>query len=68
MNKRKFIAAVASLSILCMTAIGTEAVWAKNDGEEKFNPQPVNSEWKQKDMKGTYAYFVNGKEVLSVIG
>lgn len=66
MNKRKFIAAVASLSILCMTAIGTEAVWAKNDGEEKFNPQPVNSEWKQKDMKGTYAYFVNGKDWVGI--
>ena len=66
MNRKKFIAVVASLSVFCMTAVGSGAVWAKNSGSDKFDPQPVSSDWEQKDMKGTYAYFVSGKDWVGV--
>lgn len=66
MNKKKLIAVAASLSVFCMTVAGAGIVWAKDGGSEKFDPQPVNSDWKQMDMKGTYAYFVSGKDWVGV--
>lgn len=66
MNRKKLIAVVASLSVFCVTAAGTGAAWAKNGGSEKFDPQPVSSDWEQRDMKGTYAYFVSGKDWVGV--
>ena len=59
MNRKRFITIVASLSVFCMSVAGTGAVWATDSGSEKFDPQPVSSDWEQKDMKGTYAYFVS---------
>lgn len=66
MNRKKLIAVVASLSVFCVTVAGTGAVWAKNGGSEKFDPQPVSSDWEQRDMKETYAYFVSGKDWVGV--
>ena len=66
MNRKRFITIVASLSVFCMSVAGTGAVWATDSGSEKFDPQPVSSDWEQKDMKGTYAYFVSGKDWVGV--
>lgn len=66
MNRKRFITVVASLSVFCMSMTGMNAVWARDGGSEKFDPQPVSSDWEQKDMKGTYAYFVSGKDWVGV--
>lgn len=45
MNRKRFITIVASLSVFCMSVAGTGAVWATDSGSEKFDPQPVSSDW-----------------------